>query len=884
MIVNSRYHLINPKGFFIAAVALSLTGCAIPLISYSPPTATLTEKPEIPLIQMALKQGQDTQRSVMVAMRSGKVRAVEPQKTDAELLASLPSPELKRELDSAYIAPFKFRQTPAGGRHYYNFTVTPEFERATSFYLSGKGEEAIKEIDRILADEKNNPPALLWQAAYLKVNVLVMMGRPDAAERETALVERYEIAAMGKNHVSRALRAEVKYWGGDVDGAIEDAVSVIRPFGTWRFPTAYALPPLDQVELARCTSAQVRGDIILGLSLLAKGQRHAALPWLELANQTMNNVLYVSRHPVYSVYFQPPEEVFWGRGLSLLALGTALLSVDPQSSRAETLFLQAGEFFDAMGFQAGKVMIESFKAQALAWAGDHERAARQAGVGLALAEKLGLVEYIWRLESLRGTELLALQRNAEAERSLRHAQAVIDLMAGTMSNDDSKVRFGVGKESITRGLIRIDMQKNELPQLFEDMERGRARSFVAMLANRVVAQDRGGLVIGRIRALDREIQQERQRKNALFDGAGGDPGLEQRLLEQRTRLVAELRMQDADLADALSVSAVALPAVQKALPRNAAMVYAIPVDDNDPLAFLIVTSDSVQLRSLPIKPPQLKKLLDEFRATLDEGGSKLQKTALESIKRELGVSNWPNVESVYFVPSGHTHFIPWGGLETRFAVAILPTGGWMARAPLVHPATAHAVIIGDPEFGGALPQLPGARQEAMTVSKFYSTQALIGDSATETELRKGVGKSVDVLHFATHALYDPHYPLQSALILTDGKHATPLTAEKLFAQPLAARLVILSACETGMGLVVSGEELLGLTRSFYLGGASSVVSSLWPVDDDATNLFMETFHQYSRTASYGSAWLAARDKVRSKGFPPSAYGAFILGGSLGARN
>jgi len=457
-------------------------------------------------------------------------------------------------------------------------------------------------------------------------------------------------------------------------------------------------------------------------------------------------------------------------------------------------------------------------------------------------------------------------------------------MAGTLAYDDAKVRFGLGKESITHSLVRIDMQKNDVAQLFEDMERGRARSFVSMLANRVVAQDRGGELTGRIRALDREIRQERAQKNALASATGSEPERERKLLDQRTEMVARLREQDADLADALSVSAVALGTVQKALPRNTAMVYAVPVEDADPLALLIVTSDGTQLRSLSIKPPQFKKLLDEFRATLDEGDGKRQKAALDGIRRQLDVSNWPNVEAIYFVPSGHTHFVPWGGLETRFAVTILPTGAWMARAPLVLPALAKAAVVGDPEFGGVLPQLSGARQEALSVSRLYAAQALVGDSATESRLRQVVGQGVDVLHLATHALYDPYYPLQSSLILTDGKRPIPLTAEKLFAQPLAARLVILSACETGMGQVVSGEELLGLPRSFYLGGASSVVSSLWPVDDEATQLFMETFHQRSRTGSYGSAWLAARDMVRSKGFPPSAYGAFILGGSLGSRN
>ena len=58
----------------------------------------------------------------------------------------------------------------------------------------------------------------------------------------------------------------------------------------------------------------------------------------------------------------------------------------------------------------------------------------------------------------------------------------------------------------------------------------------------------------------------------------------------------------------------------------------------------------------------------------------------------------------------------------------------------------------------------------------------------------------------------------------------------------------------------------------------SVVSSLWPVDDEGTSLFMRTFHAQARNGEYGKAWLAARDAVKAAGMPPWIYGAFILGG------
>lgn len=869
----------------IAAASLffSLTGCGIPIfpvpvIKFAPPNEMLTEKQEAPLVVAALAPGQGGQRGL--ALRSGRVLTVTPKKTDTELLASLPTTKLRREFSSAYIPAYTFRQIKAGARHYYNFTITPEFERATSLYLDGRGEESVAQIETILADEKN-APALLWQASYLKVNVLTMMGRPDEAERETVRLERLEIAAMGKNHTTRALRAEVKYWAGDIEGALEDAAQVIRAFGDWRYSGPFSTPPLDQVELARCTTAQVRAGIVLGMSLLSKGLHREALPWLELSNQTMNNVMATARHPINALYFQPPEEIIWGRGMSLAGLGTALLSIDPDSSRAAEVFDQAREYFDALGFRAGPVLIETFKAHALLSTGHLTRAEGQARAGIAQATKLGLIEYVWRLEALRGKALLGLQRFDEAEPALRRAQAVVDLMAGTLASDDAKVRFGVGKEGITHDLIRIDVRKGDLPRLFEDMERGRARSFIALLANRQVATERGGDFVRQIRTLDRNIQQERQRKNALSAEGKIDPERERQLLEQRMALVAELRQRDSDLADALAVSSVSLETARAALPERALMVYALPGSGSESLSLLFISRTEVKLHTLATSHGQLKTLLDQFHTTLTNSHTAAQLDVLERLGTALNLSTWPAASEVFFVPSGASHFIPWGALSIDFPVATLPTGGWIARSPLAVSGKTRAAIVGDPEFGGLLPPLPGAREEARTISAIYGAPALLGSAATEKSLRQSVGHGVDVLHLATHALFDPVYPMQSALIMSSGRQAVPLTAEQLFAQPLTARLVILSACETGMGQVISGDELLGLARSFYLGGASSVLSSLWPVDDEASRLFMEHFHRSSRSGNYGRAWLEARNTLRNKGYAPSAYGAFVLGGSVG---
>jgi CHAT domain-containing protein len=180
-----------------------------------------------------------------------------------------------------------------------------------------------------------------------------------------------------------------------------------------------------------------------------------------------------------------------------------------------------------------------------------------------------------------------------------------------------------------------------------------------------------------------------------------------------------------------------------------------------------------------------------------------------------------------------------------------------------------------------LPQLRGARLEAERVAAIHRVQPLLRASATEPALRAAVGSGAGVLHLATHGTFDADHPLRSAIYLSgpDGK-AAPLTAAELFENPIVARLVILSACETGIGRVTAGDDFLGLVRSFYLAGSRAVVNSLWPVEDQGARLFMETFHANLRDGRYGAAWTAARDAARAAGYPVSVYAAFVLGGSL----
>ncbi|WP_445243152.1 MULTISPECIES: CHAT domain-containing protein [unclassified Microcoleus] len=148
-------------------------------------------------------------------------------------------------------------------------------------------------------------------------------------------------------------------------------------------------------------------------------------------------------------------------------------------------------------------------------------------------------------------------------------------------------------------------------------------------------------------------------------------------------------------------------------------------------------------------------------------------------------------------------------------------------------------------------RLPFTRQEAQTISSLFpsaSSSQKIDFDASRTTATDGSLANYQIVHFATHGLANSQNPELSGIVMSmvDDKGNLVngfLRLTDIFNLKLSANLVVLSACQSGMGQNVKGEGMVGLTRGFMYAGAQRVAVSLWNVDDEGTSVLMQKFYQ-----------------------------------------
>jgi len=384
------------------------------------------------------------------------------------------------------------------------------------------------------------------------------------------------------------------------------------------------------------------------------------------------------------------------------------------------------------------------------------------------------------------------------------------------------------------------------------------------------------------------------------------------------RVERDLRERNAAYAELRYPQPVDLAAVQSRLgPDELALSYS--VGDSSSTVWAITTSD-VSVHLLPVRE-DLSASIDVLRFALEDPDAVDAATYAESAIALNNMLVGPVADQVaasdrvIIMADDVLNYVPFEALVSRAGAswsehtyllgaaefAYVPSATvWTQLTERERPeATQEFFAVGNPDFGTTnslsnlrgttLEQLPFTEEEVDRIARLFpagETRVLTGAGASESAVRGALADgSYRYVHFATHGLIDDDRPDYSALALSVGETAGEglLQASEIFNLSINADLVVLSACETGLGQLIQGEGMVGLTRAFMYAGANSLVVSLWSVSDASTASLMQHFYDelIGEGASKAAALRSAKHRLLEDASTshPFHWAPFVLNGA-----
>jgi len=268
----------------------------------------------------------------------------------------------------------------------------------------------------------------------------------------------------------------------------------------------------------------------------------------------------------------------------------------------------------------------------------------------------------------------------------------------------------------------------------------------------------------------------------------------------------------------------------------------------------VVRADGLQGFTLPIKRRDMTLAVTDFRNAIIRGrpqaltyGAKLDALLIQPI----GVR--PN-ERLVIVPNGSLHYMPFqalrdpqGFLIQRHALALAPSASVAVQLVRRQQRIAsNLVAFGNPRIAPEF-DLPGAEAEVRAIGPLFArNETFVRGDVTRKAFSDNAPEG-RIVHVATHAQADTIDPLHSRVLFAPATQPAdgpdPMLAEDIYNLKFdSVALVTLSACETALGRIARGDEIMGFTRAFFYAGASALLVSMWPVADESTALTMRTFY------------------------------------------
>ena len=486
-------------------------------------------------------------------------------------------------------------------------------------------------------------------------------------------------------------------------------------------------------------------------------------------------------------------------------------------------------------------------------------------VGQEISDRDSLAEILSNL----GWTYNILEQYQEATEALYTAIILFESLRDRDLSDEEKIAFFDLQNRPYRDLQHSLAAQGELEQALEIAERGRARAFVSLLAEKL-----------RIRFFDApslaKIQQLARQENATlvqYSVIGSD-----RLFVWIIQPTGTIDFREIDLGS-LDGS----------------------LDD-----FIASIRENIGIRSRDLDGDIVARLTEEEqqRQTAQQRQSlqKLHQLLIEPIAELLPAD--PE-DPIVFIPHDSLFLVPFPALInadgeyliqnhtilTAPSIQVLDLTRQNRRPPKPNPNPEDFLIVGNPtmprvenrETGEiqTLKYLEGAEDEAVTIAELFNTQPLLWDNATETAVTERM-TTAEIIHLATHGLLDYgretgplDFPGAIALAPGHGEDGL-LTSAELLDMELQAQLVVLSACDTGRGRL-SSDGVIGLSRALIGAGVPNVMVSLWSVPDAPTaDLMTEFYQQWQTTGNKAQALRSAMLTMMETHPDPFNWAAFTL--------
>ncbi len=524
--------------------------------------------------------------------------------------------------------------------------------------------------------------------------------------------------------------------------------------------------------------------------------------------------------------------------------------------------------------------------QALGQLPEAERSYREA---LSLADAMLLREVRWRalfglagVATARGDRPAAVAFNDQAIGTIEEMRAEIRL-------DQLKDGFLTNKMDVYAAQVELLVDLGRVEEAFAVAERSRARSLIDLLGQQRLSL--AGSVDGQLYEGQLRLKEQIREQEMLAAQAGGaeeqvlyTQALE-KLKAQYKDLLLEIERQHPEMLSLVRVEPLTLAAMQPLLEPGVVLLSYYQLKES--LLCWRVSRDGLQLFRTPLAAAALADKMTSYRRMLQnlEPAENLSQELYRQLLDEPLQGVDPTAV-IGIIPHGALHYLSFATLSDgkdylidNHPLFYLPSAS-VLRFTLERrqkEKNSRVLAIGNPDLGDRALDLPFAEREAATLRWNYpEVTILTRERATESWVRANIGR-FGIIHLASHGEFDPVNPLFSAIRLAKDSAADgSLEVEEIFGLSLSADLVVLSACQTGLGEITGGDDVIGMNRAFLFAGTHALVSSLWRVSDVSTAVLMKQFYRDYTRHDKAESLRRAMLHVKNRYPHPGYWGAFTL--------